>query len=119
MQYQVTQLQSCPVRLPDVISLIFYAMSSPGYGYKSEPSYVLPNYPESYTQQEEKPHEHFKEVVRKYFEKHGGPQMAFKEEVEVEADSGKLYSTLKLCLYSVLYCRQGKLKFRDLYVYAD
>ena len=48
--------------------------------YTNDVNSVLPNYPESFTQEEGEPSEDFKEEVRKYFKENSGSQMAFREE---------------------------------------
>ena len=65
-------------------------LNSCNYLYKFVDS-VLPNYPETYIQEDGEPSEDFKEEVRKYLMKNSGSQMVFREEqVEVEGGSGKL-----------------------------
>ena len=64
--------------------------NSSDYLYKFVNS-VLPNYPESFTQEEGEPSEDFKAEIRKYLKENNGAQTAFREkQVEVEYDSGKL-----------------------------
>ena len=54
---------------------------------------MLPNYPESYVQEEGVPTENFKKEVQKYLKENSGLQTAFREEhVEAEGDSGKLHN---------------------------
>ena len=70
-----------------------HIISSPESRYEPQPSYVHPNFPESYIQQDEgEPSENYKKELEEYFNKNGGGQLAFRDQqAEVESDNGKPY----------------------------
>ena len=76
-----------------LLTLKLYTISSPESRYEPQPSYVHPDFPESYIQQDEgEPSENFKKELEEYFNQNGGGQLAFRDQqAEVEGDKGKLY----------------------------